>query len=228
MVTAAALVRRQNEELDFPPSQRRVVPAQQRARDRIELIVSVTERLLATLPANKITTNAVAASADVPVSSIYRYFPNAHAIFIEIFERLTVDLHDRIGAVVSDTERMPSWRERYLAVMGYLRGLFDGDPAYRPLVRLMLTAPDLRAVKARANARIALFLGERWSRGEDGFHGGDPYVVARMVTEIFTSCESMLAGLSDPDHGNADYSNGFFQEVVVMLDRYLSPYLDER
>jgi len=205
---------------------RRVLPVQERARQRIALILSVTEDLLATGPADKITTSMIATAADVPVSSIYRYFPNVQAIFKEMFERLTGDLHRRIQEIVDDSERLPSWRARYLEVMGHLRSLFDESRAYRPLLTLMLTSSELRVVKQQANAQIADHLGRRWARGEDGFHGGDPHLVARMATEIFTSCEAMLAGLSTPAQGRAEDETRFFLEIAVVLERYLAPYLD--
>jgi AcrR family transcriptional regulator len=202
-----ALIARPDSDPQADALARRTSPTQKRAHARIALIFSVTERL-------------IAAAADVPVSSIYRYFPNVEAIFKELFEQLTQGLHRHIQLVVDDVERWPSWRARHGEVMGVLRRLLNDNPAYRPLFQLMLSTQALRVVKERANAMIAAHLGARWARGEDGFRGGDAYVVARMATEIFTSFESLATA-----DGGGPAAEALFAEVAVALESYLSVYL---
>jgi AcrR family transcriptional regulator len=198
---------------------RRTSPTQRRARERIERILAAAQTLLATMPLEAITTSAIAAEAGVPVSSIYRYFPNVQAIFKEMFEELVGELHRRVAAISDDTARWPSWRMRHFQVMQAMRSVLNDHPAYRPLFQLMLSTRELRAVKQRANEMIAAHLGARWRRGEDGFHGGDPDLVARMATEIFTSFEA-LASEADPA-----FSDKLFAETAIALESYLSIYL---
>ncbi len=125
--------------------ERRTAPMQQRARDRIDRVLAATEALLATTSVDTITTSTIAAEANVPVSSIYRYFPNVFAIYKELFETLVAQLHSRIADILEDPQ-FTSWRERHLAVMLVLRKTLNEDPAYRPLFPLMLTTRELRIV----------------------------------------------------------------------------------
>jgi len=199
--------------------ERRAEPMQRRAQERIDVILAATVKLLATTPADKITTSSIAAEAGVPVSSIYRYFPNIFAIYKDLFEALTAKLHGRI-AQIADDATIPDWRQRHLKVMATLRELLNDDPAYRPLFHLMLTTRELRAVKERANEQISAHLATRWAQGHDGFQGGDPLVVARMATELFTAFEALTSGQAP-----SAYTERLFAEVEVALERYLSVYL---
>lgn len=201
--------------------ERRTAPMQQRARDRITRVLAATEKLLASTSVDTITTSAIAAEANVPVSSIYRYFPNVFAIYKELFETLVAQLHARIAEIM-ENPRFPSWRERHLQVMLALRKTLDEDPAYRPLFHLMLTTRELRIVKEQANAQIAAYLAARWEQGLDGFHDGAPLAVARMATEIFTSFETLTSG-----EAQSEWTDRLFAEATVALERYLSAYLQD-
>lgn len=194
---------------------------QQRARDRIDRVLTATESLLATTSVDTITTSTIAAEAEVPVSSIYRYFPNVFAIYKDLFETRTTQLHASIASILED-ESYTSWRERHLAVMLALRKTLSDDPAYRPLFHLMLTTRELRIVKEHANSQIAAYLAARWERGLDGFQGGAPLAVARMATEIFTSFETLTSG--EPQ---STWTDRMFAEATVALERYLSVYLKD-
>lgn len=199
--------------------ERRTAPMQQRARDRIDLVLAAAERLLATTAVDTITTSSIAAEADVPVSSIYRYFPNVFAIYKDLFEVRVAQIHGRIAEILEDAQ-YKTWRERHLAVMLVLRGTLSDDPIYRPLFHLMLTTRELRIVKDQANAQIAAYLAARWEQGLDGFRGGVPLAVARMATEIFTSFETLTSGEIQPE-----LTEQLFVEATVALERYLSFYL---
>ncbi|MGH7019529.1 MAG: TetR/AcrR family transcriptional regulator [Brevundimonas sp.] len=201
--------------------ERRTAPMQQRARDRIDRVLAATERLLATTSVDTITTSSIAAEADVPVSSIYRYFPNVFAIYKELFETLVSQIHGRIADILENPQ-YTSWRERHLEVMLVLRRTLNEDPAYRPLFHLMLTTRELRIVKEHANAQIAAYLAARWEQGLDGFHGSAPLAVARMATEIFTSFETLTSG-----EAQSEWTDSLFAEATLALERYLSLYLED-
>jgi AcrR family transcriptional regulator len=204
---------------DATSLERRTSPTQKRARERIQRILEATAHLLANTPLESITTSTIAAEAGVPVSSIYRYFPNVQAIYKEMFEGLVSQLHLKVAAISDDTKRWPSWRARHREVMRAMRAVMGENPAYPPLFYLMASTRELRALKDNANAQIAAHLAARWARGEDGFHGGDPLIVARMATEIFTAFEVLASG------GDADLAEKLFAETSLALESYLSLYL---
>jgi AcrR family transcriptional regulator len=68
---------------------RRRVPQQARAAQRVEAILAATAALLSESGYDKLTTNHVAKKAEVPVGSIYQYFPSKEALLIELCDRHT-------------------------------------------------------------------------------------------------------------------------------------------
>lgn len=64
----------------------RRVPRQARARARYDLILDTTREILRKEGIGGVTTNRIAEIADIPVSSIYQYFPNKVSILCAVFE----------------------------------------------------------------------------------------------------------------------------------------------
>ncbi|MDO8288025.1 MAG: TetR/AcrR family transcriptional regulator [Parvibaculum sp.] len=63
-------------------------PRQKRAVETYERILDVTTRLLNEVGIERISTNLIAAEADVKVPTLYRYFPNKYAVLMALGDRL--------------------------------------------------------------------------------------------------------------------------------------------
>lgn len=63
-------------------------PRQKRAVETYERILDVTTRLLNEAGIERISTNMIAAEADVKVPTLYRYFPNKYAVLMALGNRL--------------------------------------------------------------------------------------------------------------------------------------------
>ena len=205
---------------DVVDLERRAEPQQKRSEARIQQIVAATKRLLERGEAEAITTSSVAAEAGVPVSSVYRYFPNIYSIHRTILEEFKTETDRIIVARLADPSET-DWRVSLTGVIMGLRELVGGNPSYGAVFRLTLTAPELRSVLEEWNLRLADRLAERWHRGADGFSGGDPDLVARMTVEIYCAAEMLILEERDPVRANA-----FFGEALVSLERYLDHYLE--
>lgn len=84
---------------------RRKEAQQERSRQKVELILSVTRDLLSEGPAHKVTTIGIAERAGISIGSLYRFFPNKESIFYELFRRWLEDtLHvlDEVQAGLTD------------------------------------------------------------------------------------------------------------------------------
>ncbi|MEM8986148.1 MAG: TetR/AcrR family transcriptional regulator [Pseudomonadota bacterium] len=199
--------------------ERRAQPQQKRSAARIDNIVAATQRLLDQVGAESITTSAVAQEAGVPVSSVYRYFPNIYAIYRTIFEKFKAET-DQI--ILSELANMSTnWRESLPIMIGGLRSLLQSNPSYGAVFRLALTTQELSSVREEWNERLAAHLAQRWRMGEDGFEGGDPDLVARMCVEIYCAAEILIV-----QHADAPKKQeALFNEAMIALERYLSKYL---
>jgi AcrR family transcriptional regulator len=201
--------------------ERRVAPRQKRSLARSREIIEATERLLARADVETITTSLVAAEADVPVSSVYRYFPNIHSIHRTIFEEFKADSDLIVGRILSDPEYQ-DWRESLRSMMIGLRRLIQKKPSYRAVFRLIRTTHELRSVRDDWNTRLSNVLAARWHAGLDGFRDGNPDLVARMTVEIYCAAE-IVAFEQGAEPSQAD---AFFNEALVALEHYLAHYLD--
>lgn len=201
--------------------ERRAAPRQKRSQDRILKIVAATKVLLERGDVDAITTSTVAAEAGVPVSSVYRYFPNIYSIHRTILEEFKAET-DRIVTTIMEDPDEQDWTVSLSGMIFGLRQLVASNPSYGAVFRLTLTTHELRAVREAWNLRLAGFLADRWRQGLDGFHGGDPDMVARMTVEIYCAAEVLIFETRDRP---AD-AEIYFIETLAALQRYLAPYLD--
>jgi AcrR family transcriptional regulator len=89
------------------PEQLRRIPAQQRARDRIERVLDAADELLATGDAGALGTKQVAQAAGVSIGSLYRWFPDKESIAEALALRYWQELADLVAAVAEASERAP-------------------------------------------------------------------------------------------------------------------------
>lgn len=201
--------------------QRRAAPQQKRSQQRIRQIVGATKRLLERGEAEAITTSAVAAEAGVPVSSVYRYFPNIYSIHQTLLEEFKTATDEIICARLNDPADT-DWQVSLAGMISGLRQLVDDNPSYSAVLRLTLTTHELRSVREAWNLRLAEQLAGRWRDGADGFSGGDPDLVARMTVEIYSAAEVLMF----ENRENEKQAEAIFNETLVALWRYLGNYLD--
>lgn len=195
----------------------RVAPVQARARQRVADILDAAQVLLETDA--KVTTSTIAAQAQIPVGSIYRYFPNVHSVYRNLFEKLSVGLREQIAIVISKTASKESWDVLLQEILNNSIVFFQHNPAYGKLLFGNAT-PGLDTVKRETVSLLSTQLAERWRAGHDGFHDGDVDDVSRMASRLFTFVEQCYFE-QDGDHRDAVS----VVEAVKALQAYLSIYL---
>lgn len=200
---------------------RRAAPQQKRSQDRIRQIVDATKRLLENDSDDAITTSSVAVEAGVPVSSVYRYFPNIYSVFAAILDDYQSETDRIIAARLADPEDM-AWRDSLRGMILGLRDVVANDPSYARVFRITLTTPELQARRDEWKGRLVQVLEARWVDGADGFTGGNPHHVARMAVEIYCAAELLVFDLGQTSAA----AEAYFEEALIALERYLSSYLD--
>ena len=104
----------------------RVAPVQARARQRVADILDAAQALLETDA--KVTTSTIAAQARIPAGSIYRYCPNVHSVYRNLFEKLSVGLREQIAIVISKTDSKESWDVLLQEILKNSIGFFSITP----------------------------------------------------------------------------------------------------
>jgi AcrR family transcriptional regulator len=79
----------------------RKLPRQARSQRRVEQILDAAEAEFADAGYDNATTNAIAARADVPIGSLYQYFPNKEALLAGVVERYTQQMRNLFGQFLS-------------------------------------------------------------------------------------------------------------------------------
>ncbi|MBD2124240.1 TetR/AcrR family transcriptional regulator [Trichocoleus sp. FACHB-262] len=125
-------------------------PRQARSQERVNRIVDVAEELFASQGYTATTTNAIAARAQVPIGSLYQFFPDKTAILqalalryaeklhqqlaaIAETEQTTLPLSDYVDQLIDTTERFfsenPSYHAIFMEVQGTIREVAEIDEA---------------------------------------------------------------------------------------------------
>ena len=78
-------------------------PVQARSQERVRRILDVAEDLFATQGYAATTTKEIAAQSQIPIGSLYQFFPNKAAIVQALFVRYNDLLHQRL-ALFNDAE----------------------------------------------------------------------------------------------------------------------------
>ena len=125
-------------------------PRQARSQERVNRILDVAEELFASQGYAATTTNAIAVQAQVPIGSLYQFFPDKTAIlqalalryaemlhqkllFIDEAEAVTLPLADYVNQLIDTIDRFftdnPSYYAIFMEVQGTIRELEEIDEA---------------------------------------------------------------------------------------------------
>lgn len=206
--------------LTFGPLRSRETPQQKRAVDRVNVILQATAECLADGTLQDLSTSVIAKHAGIPVSSIYRYFPTLDAVLLELYLQTASELREALFAIFADQSRYPGWRDRLGAVLLTQREYIARHPYYRPLLMRFISNRGPVAIEDEDHEELFSFLRERWAAGGDGFHDGDPAVVANTTVQIALAMEDLIAA-----QPNRTASRPYSAELSVILEGYLANYL---
>ncbi len=120
-------------------------PRQQRAQDKVELILEAAMRLLDTGGLAMLTTNAVADMAGVSIGTLYQYFSNKEAILEALADRELAALSARVLAVLEDGSAA-SPRDRLGQILHAVASGYGQRPRVHRLVMEASLARDGRRV----------------------------------------------------------------------------------
>ena len=131
----------------------RVSPSQARGKERVRVILAAALELFKTYGIEEVTTNDIAAQAQIPIGSLYRYYPNKHAIIIALTDLYVNDL-TAIFADIAQHPMLPylSWHEVLFLVV-------DAWVSYS-----RLNGPFAFLYAERANPRLHALSRSAWEK----------------------------------------------------------------
>ena len=139
------------------PLDARKRPSQQRAKDRVELILHAAYELLQEGGFDALNTRAIAARCGIGPSSLYQYFPNKHAIVRALAEHFVSEMTRDLDAMGKGASTPAG-----VGVFEALRGYWDAyvrecraEPGVLALMLALRSDPELRKFDQELNERVA-------------------------------------------------------------------------
>ncbi len=131
------------------PAQLRNTPTQARSRERLRRVLDAADEVLADDGAGAFTTTRIAAVAQVPIGSIYRFFDDKQAIIEALALRYWSDFADLVAAA-AEADELDPLHDPAAVVLDALAAGFRARPGF-----LALWYGGLRTERVRDTTRSA-------------------------------------------------------------------------
>jgi AcrR family transcriptional regulator len=198
---------------------RRRQPMQDRSRRRVERILAAAVELIEEGNCEAATTRSIATRADVPIATLYQFFPNREAILEEVLLDYLERRDEEAAATLAGIEAS-TVAEAVQLFYDFHRRQYRAHPelvalyyAHRGSGRI----PDPRAHRARLAGLIHATLVDRGLIRP----GTDP-----LVTMIVVELGDRIVELAYRSHPDGD--RAILDEGQVALTRYLESYAVEQ
>jgi len=197
-------------------------PSQERSRERVERILDATAALLGDdMPADQITTAAIAEEAGVPIGSVYQYFPNKLAVLAELARRVMEQVDNKTASLIAEDFGVLPWdRAIDRAIDATMQG-FAEQPGYLQLLLNIRPTPEFRLITDESNERMAALLA-RHPALRAVIPAAQIELVTRAAIQAANSLQDWALSTDDPD-----LATRIIGEMKTLLKGYLSVYMDE-
>jgi AcrR family transcriptional regulator len=194
-------------------------PQRSRGQKRFHHLLDATERLLERYPDDDVTLAMIAEQAEVPLPSVYHFFPNRNAIYIELARRFFDDMGKMM--IVNSVAPSERWQDFFVACHSLGRSFLNQRPAAQRLfigagVSVEVRTLDLKGTHAQAYKRASQMRTFYDCRGLHDLE--DKFAVA------FALIDGIWA-ISYAKHGHID--DHYFDESCRAAISYLRCYLPE-
>lgn len=134
------------------------VPQQARSREKFDAILSAALRLIHEKSYEQVSMREIAREVELPIASVYQYFPNKLAIVRQLWESYTSTLAELLGAELSAAGKDPTETsvERVVSnVVDHMVAHHRDNPELLDVWRSVDGAPELRALNRQDTINVA-------------------------------------------------------------------------
>ncbi|MEO0375726.1 MAG: TetR/AcrR family transcriptional regulator [Cyanobacteria bacterium P01_A01_bin.17] len=164
-------------------------PVQARSQERVQKILDVAEELFATHGYAATTTKEIAAQAQIPIGSLYQFFPNKGAIVQALFVRYNDLLHQQLA--LSNRAELA---ELPLSILVdkltdiCIRFFLKHPGYYKTFMEVQGGMPEIGEIEDAADAKLiqefALLLKQREAIQEDIDYAAIAFVLAKTSGQL--------------------------------------------
>jgi AcrR family transcriptional regulator len=187
-------------------------PRQVRSQERVNRILDVSEELFISQGYATTTTNAIAARAQVPIGSLYQFFPDKAAILQALAVRYGNLLYQQLTAI---DEQLPLLDYINQAIDTTYR-FFSDNPGYHAVfMEVQGTIRELEKIDEAADARLTQNLAESLAKRSHNLAALDCQAIAFVMVKTIGN----LLWLS------LNQEKTFQQRLLIETKRLVSSYL---
>src|SRR5262245_8899765 len=161
----------------------RRLPSQARSRQRVQRLLDTADALISSEGVGALTVPLLAARANVPVGSIYQFFPDKLAVVDAVaahYMQLALDeLEDLIDHVVTSP-----WDVAVDTVVEHFAGMYRDHPTFRELWLNGLLSPSARETDRRNNDDLAALLASALRQRPEFRHARRLTLMCRTAVEV--------------------------------------------
>jgi AcrR family transcriptional regulator len=191
-------------------------PRQARSQERVNRILDVAEDLFARQGYAATTTNAIAAQAQVPIGSLYQFFPDKTAILQALAHRYADKLHQEL-TVVDEAELATLSLSDYVnQLIDITDRFFTENPSYYAIfMEVQGTIRELEEIDAATDAQLIQDLAISLARRDASLEPADYEAIAFVLVKAIGTLLWLALGQEKP----------FRQRLVVETKRLALQYL---
>jgi len=139
----------------------RRVPVQDRSRRRVEAILGAARELVREVGWVDMKVKDIALRADVPIGSVYQYFPNKGAIIVAIAKRYFSVFQEMVNVRLKAANDLNSLRDEFAALLEELFRFTKEDVVFREIWVGTEADREIESVNVEDSRQSALALAER-------------------------------------------------------------------
>ncbi|MCF4966924.1 TetR/AcrR family transcriptional regulator [Nostoc sp. CMAA1605] len=191
-------------------------PRQARSQERVNRIIDVAEKLFITQGYDATTTNAIASHAQIPIGSLYQFFPDKTAIVQALALRYCELLHQRLAIL-----HHPEFAKLPLSTLvdhliDISEKFFWENPGYYEIfMEVQGVIPEVQAIEDAADAKLMGDLASLLAQREAGLDQTDYEAIAFVLVKAIGNL--MWLSLSQEPH--------FRQRLIAEMKRFTFNYL---
>jgi AcrR family transcriptional regulator len=191
-------------------------PRQARSQERVSQILDVAEQMFIAEGYNATTTNAIATRAQVPIGSLYQFFPDKAAIVQALAMRYLDQLHQRFAALDADEVAKLLLSEYVDQIIDVTDQFFTDYPGYYAIfMQVQGTIPELAEIENAADAQLIQDLATSLSQYDANLQPTDYEAIAFVLVKAIGTLLWLSLG-QEPD---------FRQRLVIETKRFTLNYL---
>ncbi len=198
--------------------QMRRQPQQTRSQERVNRILDAAETLFIKGGYEAATTKEIAARAEIPIGSLYQFFPSKMAIAIALFARYTQQIQQLFRQHHSSaTLKLPL--AAYIdQTVDVFHQFYIDHPGFLVIAVALRSLPEIQAVNNEHNRLIIEEHSNFFIRYNPKLTSVNSHLIAKIVFEIVSTLQT-LALL------NPDSAPQIMEEMKKVLLGYLERYL---